>query len=165
MKKNVKKEIAATTNTAESVEKLLTQYDNVSLRKLALAADVTYTLLLKASKEPQVGCAYDPSAINYEKVAQYFNRRKIQLEDLDWEALNQQTSVRAATVCRDTEKFQVGTKWYLRKHPDTPYEIVYRTNTHVVIILEGSTEPQSWSYNTFMLNGPQETPRAVKEEA
>lgn len=160
-----KKNEQVMTNSAESVQQLLEKYPNVSLRKLALAADVTYTLLLKASKKPQTGVMYNPEAVNYYEVAQYFNRRKILLDDLDWEQLNQQVTLHNTTVCRDTEKFQVGTKWYLRKHPDVPYEIIYRTATHVVILLEGSTEPQSWSYNTFMLNGPQESPRAVKEEA
>lgn len=149
-------------NTANSVSNLLGQYPNVSLRKLALATETTYTLLLKASKTPVVGQPYDPDFVNYEKIAEYFNRREIDLLKLDWNSLNSETK-RAGTVVKDMSQFQVGSKVYIRKNPTVPYEIVYMTGTHVVLLLEGSTEPLSWSYNTFLLNGPQFQPREAKE--
>ena len=156
-----KKTEIAELNTAESVKNLLENHETVSLRKLALATDTTYTLLLKASKKPQTGVAYNPEAVNYEEVANYFNRRKIALSDLDWESLSE-VAQRDSKVVKDMGQFEVGKKVYLRKYPATPYEIIYKTETHIVIMLEGSTEPQSWSHKTFLLNGPQFTPRAVK---
>lgn len=158
MKKNTE---IAMLNTAESVEKLLTEHDNVSLRKLALETDTTYTLLLKASKKPQTGVLYNPEAVNYEEIANYFNRRKIALDELDWTALGE-VAQRETKVIKDMDQFNVGDKVFLRKYPATPYTVVYKTETHIVIMLEGSTEPQSWSHKTFMLNGPQKTPRTVK---
>lgn len=156
-----KKTEIAVLNTAESVEKLLTEHNNVSLRKLALETDTTYTLLLKASKKPQTGVLYNPEAVNYEEIANYFNRRKIALDELDWVALGE-VAQRDSKIIKDMDQFSVGDLVYLRKYPTTPYKVIYKTETHIVIILEGSTEPQSWSHKTFMLNGPQKTPRAVK---
>lgn len=161
-KKNTKKvEVEIALNTKESVQALLEQYANVSLRKIALATDTTYTLLLKASKKPQVGVAFDPDAINFEEIANYFNRRKILLNDLDWNALNE-VAQKDTKIVKDMDQFEVGKDVYLRKYPATPYHIVYKTETHIVIMLDGTTEPQSWSHSTFLLNGPQFTPRAVK---
>lgn len=162
MKKNETVEIL---NTADSVRALMSDYPDVSLRKLSIVTETTYTLLLKASKQPIVGEAYDPDAVNYEKIADYFNRRKINLNDLDWDAMMSDAKAGrpAGNVIKDIGKFEVDMDVYLRKHPTTPYRIIYMTKTHVVIMLQGTTEPQAWSWNTFLLNGPQLTPRADKK--
>lgn len=165
MSKKVNTKKAATTatelNNATNIQELFEKYPNVSLRRLAVAADVTYTLLLKASKTPIEGIPYSAGAINYAAVAKFFDRRKIAVADLDWEALNNVSVNRKdARVIKDMGAWNVGDKVYLRKNPTIPYDIVYKTDTHIVIMLEGSTEPQAWVYNTFLLNGPQKEPRA-----
>ena len=141
----------------------MTQYTNVSLRKLATELDICYASILKASKQPVANQVYDPDAINYDAVEECIAKRdKIEeLETLDWLALNQVTSRRAATVEKDISKFTVGTQVYLRKNATIPYTIIYTTNTHVVFILEGTEEPICWSWNTFILNGPQFEPRTT----
>ena len=151
-------------NTSAAVESLLAQHESVSLRKLAIATDTTYTLLLKASKKPLVGAPYDPTQVNYQEIASYFNRRKIALDELDWASL-EETTQRSGNVIKDVSKFEVGQKVYLRKHAMTPYTILLKTETHIVVMLDGTTEPQSWSHNTFLLYGPQLTPRAVKTDS
>ncbi len=150
-------------NTKVSVESLLAQHESVSLRKLAITTDTTYTLLLKASKKPLVGTPYDPTQVNYQEIASYFNRRKIALDELDWASL-EETTQRSGNVIKDVSKFEVGQKVYLRKHATTPYTILLKTETHIVVMLDGTTEPQSWSHNTFLLYGPQLTARAEKRE-
>lgn len=137
-------------------------YTNVSLRKLATALEICYPSLLKASKQPIVGETYDPDAINYEALEQCIAKRdKVEaMEALDWETLNQVSSKgKSSTVEKDISKFTVGTQVYLRKNKTIPYTILYTTNTHVVFMLKGTEEPISWSWNTFILNGPQFTPR------
>ena len=62
------------------------------------------------------------------------------------------------------DTFKVGDKVYLRRNNTTPYEILYKTETHIVIMLEGSTEPQARANNTFLINGPVYQPRAEKSK-
>lgn len=138
------------------------QYPNASLRKLAAATNLSYPVLLKRSKAPVVGQPYDPKATNWKAVAEYMVNHDVHLEDLDWEALNAPANRAAGMLSKDIEDFKVGAKVYLRRDNITPYEIVYKTETHIVIMKEGTSEPQAWSISTFMLNGPMFQPRATK---
>ena len=51
---------------------------------------------------------------------------------------------------------------WLRRDNEVPYQIVYMTETHVVLLQDGSTEPIAWSATTFLLNGPALQPRTKK---
>lgn len=139
------------------LKSLMNQYPNVSLRKLSEVAGISYPTILKASKKPIAGVAYNPDEVNYDALDQLFAKRDIDVSSFDWETLNEKKS--KATLCKDPSQFNVGSLVYLRKHPTTPYEIIYKTETHIVIMLQGTQEPQSWSLNTFMLNGPSFEPR------
>lgn len=179
-KKINNKTIDATTNTevkttqtaadrrniaaGEDLKALFEKYPNASLRKLAIATDSTYGLMLKYSKQPITGEAYDPEATNWTAVANYLIKRGVDLATIDWDALNESTTRAAGKIVKDMSKFEVGQKVYLRKYPTTPYEIVYKTETHIVIMLEGTSEPQAWANNTFLLNGPQFEPRAEHKD-
>lgn len=157
-------EKATTAITAEELKGLFEKYSNVSLRKLAHSTEVSYPVILKASKAPVPGEAYNPDITNWRAVAEVLNRKEKDLTALDWEALNAPAGS-GATLVKDTEAFQVGTKVYLRRNNETPYEIVYRTDTNVVLLLEGTTEPHVWSWDTFIFNGPVFEPRAVTAKA
>ena len=146
-------------NAAGTLESLMNQYPNASLRKLALATEVAYGWLLKKSKEPIPGVAYDPAAINYDAVQAVFEKRGIALNALDWNALNEATAQAGGLLTKDMDAFQVGQKIYLREDNTTPFEILYKTGTHIVIMKEGSTEPRSWSHATFLMKGPAFEPR------
>lgn len=172
------KEAIDTTNTIEmlttgdELRELLEKYTNVSLRKVALACEMSYGWILKRSKEPVAGEAYDPTAINYGAVAEVFNKRNVDLHDLDWEALNTKTEVsRGSLLTKDMDAFKVGQKVYLREDNVHPFEICYKTGTHIVIMKEGTTEPRAWSHATFLMKGPVFEPRtkgsdtATEEEA
>ena len=144
-----------------NLQTYMEKYENVSIRKLAANTGINYGILLKLSKQPIPGVAYDPEAINYVAVEQKLIKKEIDLTTLDWESMN---VGRTTTLSKSVDDFKVGDKVYLRKNNEVPYVIVYKTETHVVIMLEGTSEPQAWSNNTFMLNGPAFEPRAQKTE-
>ena len=159
---------ATTATTIEAVETtpvrdlkaLLEKYPNVSLRKLTVACEISYGWILKCSKKPIAGQPYDPEATNYQAVAETFAKRGIDLETLDWEALNVETIRNGVGLSKDMSMFEVGKKVYLREDNEKPFEILYKTETHIVIMKEGSTEPRSWSHATFLMKGPAFQPRA-----
>lgn len=154
--------ITATPTTRESLQSLFEKYPNASLRKLAAATNVNYGVLLKKSKEPIPGEAYDPEATNWKALEDKLTAKGVDWTTLDWEALNAGPNRKGTALQKDIAAFQVGDKVYLRRNNTTPYEIVYKTETHVVLMLEGTSEPMAWANNTFLINGPVFEPRAKK---
>lgn len=145
---------------AATLEQLMQAHTNVSLRRLAQASELNYPRLLKASKAPVEGQKYDPTAINFIAIEQVFGDKGIDYTKLDWEELNRQSTRPEGTLVKDIEKFPNDTPVWLRKNNETPYLIVYRTRTHVVLQLEGTEELLCWSHSTFLLNGPMLEKRA-----
>lgn len=158
-------EVAITTTTSLSLKGYFEKYPNASLRKLAQATNINYGVLLKKSKEPIPGEAYDPEAINWPSLEAKLTSKEVDWGTLDWEALNAGPNRKGTSLQKDIEAFKVGDKVYLRRDNTTPYKILYKTDTHVVIMKVGSTEPQAWSNNTFLINGPVFEPRAIKVKA
>ena len=154
----------ATNNITTSLQSLFEAYPNASLRKLAHATGVNYGVLLKKSKDPIPGEAYDPEATNWKALEDKLTSKGIDWTTLDWVAMNQSPNRQGSTLQKDISAFKVGDKVYLRRNNTTPYEILYKTDTHIVIMLEGSTEPQAWANNTFLINGPVYQPRAEKSK-
>ena len=152
------------TTTTTSLQSLFEAYPNASLRKLAHATGVNYGVLLKKSKDPIPGEAYDPEATNWKALEDKLTSKGIDWTTLDWVAMNQGPNRQGSTLQKDISAFKVGDKVYLRRNNTTPYEILYKTDTHIVIMLEGSTEPQAWANNTFLINGPVYQPRAEKSK-
>ena len=144
-----------------NLQTYMEKYENVSIRKLSAATNINYGILLKLSKQPIPGVAYDPEAINYDAVEQKLIKKEIDITTLNWEEMN---VGRTTTLSKNVDDFKVGDEVYLRKNNEVPYVIVYKTETHVVIMLKGTSEPQAWSNNTFMLNGPAFEPRVSKTE-
>lgn len=156
-------EVAPTTPTVD-LKSLMEKYPNVSLRKLALSLDLSYGWILKCSKKPIAGQAYDPDAINYEEVAKTFARKGIDLASIDWESLNESTQTsRGVLLTKDMSAFQVGQKVYLREDNEVPFDICYKTETHIVIMKQGDTEPRAWSHSTFLMKGPVFEPRTIHD--
>ena len=151
----------------EDLRLLMEKYPNVSLRKLSAALEVNYGAILKGSKAPIVGQPYDPEATNWDQVATEFAKRNANfLEDgdrIDWAELNEQSTAKRVGVEKTLEGFDVGDLVYIRKSPAIPYKIVWKTDTHIVIQLEGTTEPQCWAHSTLLLNGPTKTPRTAPD--
>lgn len=157
-------ETSAITATSVSLQSLFEQYPNASLRKLAAATDVNYGVLLKKSKDPIPGEAYDPEATNWKALEDKLTSKGVDWTTLDWAAMNAGPNRKGTALQKDIEAFKVGDKVYLRRNNTTPYEILYKTETHVVIMLEGTSEPQAWANNTFLINGPVFQPRAEKSK-
>lgn len=154
-----------TTNTNNSsLQSLFEQYPNASLRKLAAATNINYGVLLKKSKDPIPGEAYDPEATNWGALEAKLTAKGVDWNSLDWEAMNAGPNRKGTALQKDIAAFKVGDKVYLRRNNTTPYEILYKTETHVVIMLEGTSEPQAWANNTFLINGPVFEPRAEKSK-
>ena len=155
---------ATVTTPVRDLKALLEKYPNVSLRKLTVACEISYGWILKCSKKPIAGQPYDPEATNYQAVAETFAKRGIELETLDREALNVETVRNGVGLSKDMSMFEVGGKVYLREDNEKPVEILYKTETHIVIMKEGSTEPRAWSHSTFLMKGPVFEPRAINNK-
>lgn len=154
--------ITSTNKFADSLQAMFEAYPNASIRKLAAATNINYGILLKKSKEPIAGQAYDPEAINWQALEAKLSSKNVDWTVLDWDAMNQGPARQGAALQKDISAYNVGDKVYLRKNNTTPYTIVYKTETHIVIMLDGTTEPQALAHNTFILYGPASEPRATK---
>lgn len=163
MSKKVNTEVA-TTATTMPLRKYFEQYPNASIRKLAQATNINYGILLKKSKDPIPGEAYDPSATNWKALEDKLNAKGVDWSTLDWEAMNAAAGRKGGLLQKSVDAFKVGDKVYLRRDNTTPYEILYKTETHVVIMKVGTSEPQSWANNTFLMNGPVFEPRATTKK-
>lgn len=151
------------TSVAEAtLAKFMADHENVSIHKISKITNVTYGLILKKAKQPIANIPYDPEAINYAAVEDYLKTRGVNVRDLPWDEMNSNES--KAVLIHDQEQFKPGMKVFLRGNKTTPVNILFKTETHIVFMLEGSTEPKSWSINTFMLNGPSMEPREEAPE-
>ena len=163
-------ENATTATTAEvatneqelSLQEYFEKYPNASLRKIAHATGINYGVLLKKSKEPVEGQPYDPNATNWTAIEEKLKAKEVDYTALDWEALNEGPARKGATLQKTVDAFKVGDKVYLRRDNAVPYEILYKTETHIVIMKVGTSEPQAWANNTFLINGPVFEPRATR---
>lgn len=153
----------ATAAIAANLKENFEKHPNATIRRVAHALDINYMGLLNASRKPIVGEAYDPEAKNYTAMAELIVKNDKDVAGIDWAALEQNNRASTATLIKDMDKFTVGSKVYIRRNPTTPYEIVYKTATHIVLLLEGSTEPIAWQHSTFLFNGPQFEPRKAVE--
>lgn len=156
--------MATNIDNNKTLQEYFEQYPNASLRKLAQATGINYGVMLTTSKKPMPGTLYDPEATNWEALEQRLRAKDVDWACLDWEAMNEGPHRKGSALQKDIDAFKVGDKVYLRRDNETPYEILYKTGTHVVIMKVGSTEPQSWANNTFLINGPVFEPRAKKSE-
>lgn len=144
---------------------VLENYENVSIRRFAEAIGVNYNMLLKASKKPIEGVPYDPTAINYDAIDKIIEKKEINLDEIDWEAVNEKPSRNStAVLSKNIDDFNVGDKVYLREDNESPFEILYKTGTHIVIMKEGTSEPRALSHSTFFFKGPSFDKREVKEK-
>lgn len=163
-------EVATIATTIEAVnhyslQECFEMNPNASLRKLAQATNINYGVLLKKSKDPIPGEAYDPEATNWAALEAKLTSKGVDWNNLNWSELNAGPNRKGTSLQKDIDAFKVGDEVFLRRDNTTPYKIVYKTETHVVIMKKGTSEPQAWSNNTFLINGPVFEPRAIKVKA
>lgn len=161
---NVEEKVIEKEETTMTLKDYMAKYENASLRKLAKVSGINYGVLLTTSKKPIEGEVYDPEATNWELLEKKFADKEVDYTQFDWDALNQGPTRNGATLQKNIDAFNVGDKVYLRRDNVNPYEILYKTETHVVIMKVGTSEPQAWANNTFLINGPVFEPRAIKSE-
>lgn len=162
-------EAAITATTIEAVnhyslQECFEMNPNASLRKLAQATNINYGVLLKKSKDPIPGEAYDPEATNWAALEAKLTSKGVDWNNLNWSELNAGPNRKGTSLQKDIDAFKVGDEVFLRRDNTTPYKILYKTETHVVIMKVGTSEPQAWSNNTFLINGPVFEPRAEKSK-
>ena len=137
------------------LEKLFNENEAMNLRKLSLATNCTYQVLLKASKKPIVGETYDPTKINYDELAKTI-LRKISIEEfdaIDFEAIIANSKATSAQL--SSADFEINEEFTLRNDKSNlKYTMLLKTNTHVVIIREDTTQPRVMSNETFSHQGP-----------
>lgn len=137
------------------LEKLFNENEAMNLRKLSLATNCTYQVLLKASKKPIVGETYDPTKINYDELAKTI-LRKISIEEfdaIDFEAIIANSKATSAQL--SSADFEINEEFTLRNDKSNlKYTMLLKTNTHVVIIREDTTQPRVMSNDTFAHQGP-----------
>lgn len=137
------------------IENLFTNNEGMNLRKLAIATDCTYQVLLKAAKKPIVGKAYDPTEINYDELAKSVERKITpeEFDAIDFEAII--ASARTTSAQLTAFDFEVGESFTLRNDKDgRTYNMLLKTDTHVVIIRDDTTQPRVMSNDTFAHQGP-----------
>lgn len=169
MSKKMNAEAAITATTIEAVnhyslQECFEMNPNASLRKLAQATNINYGVLLKKSKDPIPGEAYDPEATNWAALEAKLTSKGVDWNNLNWSELNAGPNRKGTSLQKDIDAFKVGDEVFLRRDNTTPYKILYKTETHVVIMKVGTSEPQAWSNNTFLINGPVFEPRAEKSK-
>lgn len=124
--------------------------EGISLRKLSLATDVSYQMLLKASRKPIEGIPYDPAAINYQALASVLERHEIDVNAIDVAQL-EGVAIRAALKEYDLEQ---GDRYTIRNNTQE-WTIALLTATS--ICLQSNDDLRTMSISTFL----HQTPRKV----
>lgn len=144
-----------------TIETIRTNYPKLSLKSICEAAGLCYQYVLKASKQPIAGQAYDPEAVNYDAIAKIVERKGADLSTIDWAAL--ESNVKVATPVNKQEDFKIGTEFTLRESEEkkgTVYSILVTTDTHLVFMAVDSTQPRVMNWDTFV----HQSPRIIAKE-
>lgn len=140
------------------IRTIMNKYPYLSLKKVAEEVGVNYIVLLKKAKSPVPGETYSPDTTNYDAIQRYLDSKGVDLAVHDWEALNV-APARSCKNIKDPNLVEVGNKVYLRCEFETPFEVIYKTETHIVLMLQGSTMPRAMKLETFIAQGPRWGPR------
>lgn len=124
--------------------------EGISLRKLSLATDVSYQMLLKASRKPIEGIPYDPAAINYQALATVLERHEIDVNAIDVAQL-EGVAIRAALKEHDLKQ---GDKYTIRGN-EREWTVALLTATS--ICLQSNDDLRTMSISTFL----HQTPRKI----
>lgn len=145
-----------------TIETIRTNYPKLSLKAICEAAGLCYQYVLKASKQPIVGQAYNPETVNYEAIAKIVERKGCNLDEINWAAL--EANVRVLVPVNKQEDFADRTEFTLREANEekqgTLYSVIYTTSTHIVFMSYESTQPRVMNWDTFM----HQSPRIITKE-
>lgn len=121
--------------------------EGISLRKLSLATDVSYQMLLKASRKPIEGIPYDPAAINYQALASVLERHEIDVNAIDVAQL-EGVAIRAALR---EHALKQGDKYTMRGN-EREWTVALLTATSVC--LQSNDDLRTMSISTFLHQTP-----------
>lgn len=133
-----------------NLKEQMNNHPTISLKKLADATGCCYQYLLKASKKPIQGEAYDAAAINYDEVERLVRRKKA-IEDIDFDAI--EATVKVIEPVSKLADISVDTRFKLRADENI-YTAIYLTDTHIVFIADNSTQPRVMNLDTFAHQSP-----------
>ena len=140
-----------------SIKELFAKEENISLRKLAVTADVSYQMLLKAAKKPVAGEVYDATAINYDEVEKLLTKKGFDIETLNIEDLKKEVQSKALKA-EDIDMKAL----YTIRNSDEVYEVAYITSE--MICLKTGETLRAMSIATFLHQTPKVyTPNDAEE--
>ena len=128
--------------------------ESLSLKKLSQETKTPYSTLLRAIHAPVAGQAYDPDAINMDAIETALKAKMgaEAFDAFDFEALIEENTGSATLDLTIGNKFTIQRGGGLRK-VESIYEVVYVTETHVVLASDTSTEPRVMGIKTMKLFG------------
>lgn len=136
-----------------TIKELFAQEENISLRKLAQAADVSYQMLLKAAKKPIAGEVYDAQAINYDEVEKLLTKHEFDFESIDVNELKREVQSKALKF----EDIDMKAQYTIRNSEDV-WEVACITSE--MICLKTGETLRAMSITTFL----HQTPKVVTNE-
>lgn len=145
------------TNT-NTIKTLFEENENLSLRKLALACEISYGVMMKAAKKPVAGVPYDPTAINYEEISALLERRKIDVTSLDVA----QMVGEARKAALKNEDLKIGDKYMIR-NDDLVWTVIALTNECICIQSEETL--RAMSIATFLHQTPRIQPTSESTDS
>ncbi len=152
--------------TNNTIQNIRTNYPKLSLKAICEQANLCYQYVLKASKQPIAGKAYDPNEVNWNAVDAIVARKGVDLTSIDWQAL--EDAVKVVTPINKPEDFVAGTEFTLREASDDKkgrvYSILVTTATHLVFMACDSTQPRVMNWDTFEHQSPRIVNTKKKKE-
>ena len=145
---------------ANTIKNIFETNPNLSLKKFCDTLQIGYQYVLKMSKQPIVGKAYDPNAVNYDEIAKIVVRRNVDVEETDWNAVVSET--KRYEPLSELDEFQVGVEFKLRAsgnyEKDDIFEVLLLTKEYIVYKQINSEKPRVMNFDTFL----HQSPRVVK---
>lgn len=158
------------TTTRTTFKDIRVAYPGISLKRLCETAGLCYQYVLKASKQPIAGEAYDAASFNYDAVQRICDKHTdLDLSAFDWASIETEALQAKSAQPRVSavEDFTVGTEFKLREPKGTEgtpiYRVVWVTTTHVVFQYIDDTQPRVMNWDTFMHQSPRILPKEVEQ--
>lgn len=137
---------------ATIIRSMFEENENLSLRKLALACDISYGVMMKSAKKPIAGVPYDPTAINYDEITALLERREIDVASLD---VAQIVGEARKAALKETD-IAVGDEFTIR-NDERKWKVIAVTTE--CICVQNEETLRSMSIATFL----HQTPRKIEE--
>ena len=139
------------TNTI-TFKQIREEYTNISLKAFCETTELCYQYILKASKKPIEGQPYDPTAVNYDAVQKIIDQKDINLDEFDWDKLNESRSMRTTPI-NAIDDFKIGTQFKLRTD-DNVYRVVYISITCIAFVDSFDEKIRTMNDDTFIHQSP-----------